>query len=176
MSTKTNPGLFDCYAHAAPDEDMFILLGRDRHGPALVRLWALMREKEGEPAEVVAEANSCADRMEDYCRQQGKSPLPLSVLLSLAASLASDPAEGEENPEPAAPPPEPLREGDIVVVGRAGVPCRLEKVFGPDADDRVRGKANVRLPRAQIPTTVDAALLRKALPQEITAYRAAGGR
>lgn len=30
MGTKNNPGEFDCYANAAPDEPMFILLGRDQ--------------------------------------------------------------------------------------------------------------------------------------------------
>lgn len=38
MGTKNNPGTFDCYANAAPDEPMFVLLGRDKHAPLLVRL------------------------------------------------------------------------------------------------------------------------------------------
>ena len=29
MGTKNNPGKFDCYEHAKPDEPMFVLLGRD---------------------------------------------------------------------------------------------------------------------------------------------------
>ena len=29
MATKNNPGKFDCYTNAEPDEPMFILLGRD---------------------------------------------------------------------------------------------------------------------------------------------------
>lgn len=49
MGTKTNPGRFDCYAAAEPDEPMFILLGRDRHAAALVNLWAAMRMGEEGP-------------------------------------------------------------------------------------------------------------------------------
>ncbi|HAW11807.1 MAG TPA: aspartate decarboxylase, partial [Chloroflexi bacterium] len=29
MGTKNNPGKFDCYDDAHPDEPMFVLLGRD---------------------------------------------------------------------------------------------------------------------------------------------------
>lgn len=29
MGTKNNPGAFDCYANAEPDEPMFVLLARD---------------------------------------------------------------------------------------------------------------------------------------------------
>lgn len=40
MGTKLNPGRYDCYASAAPNEPMFILLGRDDRAPALVQMWA----------------------------------------------------------------------------------------------------------------------------------------
>jgi hypothetical protein len=59
MATKANPGKYDCYENAAPDEPMFVLLARDRHAPALVALWAVMRELYGEDAEKVAEARQC---------------------------------------------------------------------------------------------------------------------
>lgn len=64
MGTKKNPGAFDCYANADPDEPMFVLLGRDRHAPGLVRLWALLRAQDGEDAAKVAEALACADAMD----------------------------------------------------------------------------------------------------------------
>jgi hypothetical protein len=32
MGTKSNPGPFDCYAKAEPDEPMFVLLARDPLG------------------------------------------------------------------------------------------------------------------------------------------------
>ena len=66
MATKNNPGKHDCYANALPDEPMFVLLGRDRHAPKLVRLWAEMREADGEKADRVAEARACADAMEKW--------------------------------------------------------------------------------------------------------------
>ena len=40
MGTKNNPSSFDCYANAAPDEPMFVLLGRDPIAPFLVGWWA----------------------------------------------------------------------------------------------------------------------------------------
>lgn len=43
MGTKTNPGKFDCYAKAEPDEPVFVLLGRDPSAGPLVRLWAAIR-------------------------------------------------------------------------------------------------------------------------------------
>lgn len=73
MSTKNNPGDFDCYANAAPDEPMFILLARDRDAALLVRMWALMREmavemgaKPVEDRRQVAEARQCAYEMDRY--------------------------------------------------------------------------------------------------------------
>lgn len=72
MGTKNNPGRFDCYANAAPDEPMFVLLGRDRHAAGLVQLWALLRHREGEDEEKVAEALACAKAMEDYGVSIGK--------------------------------------------------------------------------------------------------------
>ena len=44
MGTKNNPGKFDCYEAAAPDEPMFILLARDPVAPYLVRIWASIRK------------------------------------------------------------------------------------------------------------------------------------
>lgn len=75
MGTKRNPGRFDCYAAADPDEPMFVLLGRDPLAPMLVRLWAFMRglrRPHADPriraheAEKQAEAESCAADMERW--------------------------------------------------------------------------------------------------------------
>lgn len=63
MGTKNNPGAFDCYTNAEPDEPMFILLGRDRHAPRLVEWWAQLRENEGEDPAKVTEARECAQNM-----------------------------------------------------------------------------------------------------------------
>jgi hypothetical protein len=40
MGTKENPGRFDCYAAAAPDEPIFILRANDPLAPVIVRFWA----------------------------------------------------------------------------------------------------------------------------------------
>jgi hypothetical protein len=69
MGTKNNPGAFDCYANAEPDEPMFILLGRDKHAPTLVWLWACLRELDGEDAVKVREARECAAMMMDWAFQ-----------------------------------------------------------------------------------------------------------
>ena len=77
MGTKNNPGQFDCYEHADPDEPMFVLLARDRCAPEVVRTWATMRENKLRASDVtctpgevmaeldqIAEARRCADLME----------------------------------------------------------------------------------------------------------------
>lgn len=46
MATKNDPGKFDCYAAAAPDEPIFVLRADDELAPILVRLWAGMRGRE----------------------------------------------------------------------------------------------------------------------------------
>ncbi|MFN3464449.1 MAG: hypothetical protein ACK4X1_10260 [Terricaulis sp.] len=43
MGTKNNPGQFDCYTAADPDEPMFILLARDELAGTLVLMWGLLR-------------------------------------------------------------------------------------------------------------------------------------
>lgn len=74
MGTKRNPGQFDCYAAAAPDEPMFVLLGRDKHAAGLVRLWAILRQRAGEDETKVAEALACADAMDQWAVKLGKVP------------------------------------------------------------------------------------------------------
>ena len=77
MGTKTNPGKYDCYANAEPDEPMFILLGRDPHAANAVRQWAYHREqaiKRGakplSDMALVTEARECADAMERYAAKR----------------------------------------------------------------------------------------------------------
>lgn len=47
MATKNNPGAFQCYQAALPDEEIFTILGRDLAGPATLRFWATERVKLG---------------------------------------------------------------------------------------------------------------------------------
>ena len=72
MGSKNNPGKFDCYANAEPDEPMFVLLGRDRHAPSLVWLWATLRELDQETPEKVAEARQCVVDMMVWQVDHGK--------------------------------------------------------------------------------------------------------
>jgi hypothetical protein len=73
MATKLNPGRFDCYANALPEEPMFILLARDPSAPSLIEWWADNRESaidqklrpEGDRA-MVAEARQCATNMREW--------------------------------------------------------------------------------------------------------------
>jgi len=90
MGTKNNPGQFDCYAKALPDEPMFVLLGRDPLAGFLTSIWAKMRVGDFEAAfevfkammdrnpEYIAspdvdkayEAIACALRMFDYRKER----------------------------------------------------------------------------------------------------------
>ncbi len=77
MGTKQNPGTYDCYANAADDEPMFILLARDIAAPEIVERWATAREaliKSGVKPEadhaMVAEALACAEAMRDWRRKK----------------------------------------------------------------------------------------------------------
>lgn len=76
MGTKNNPGDFDCYANALPDEPMFILLGRDPSAPDLVNEWADTRDdeiNEGKRPQsdrtMVEEARQCATDMRLWRRR-----------------------------------------------------------------------------------------------------------
>lgn len=77
MGTKNNPGKFDCYANAEPDEPMFILLGRDKHAPTLVWLWAQLREIDGESPEKCQEAIQCMTAMIQWQSAHGKKAVGL---------------------------------------------------------------------------------------------------
>lgn len=73
MGTKTNPGHFDCYRAAEPNEPMFILLARDPQAAFLVRRWAWGRKalidaglKPATDMPMVTEALQCADNMDTW--------------------------------------------------------------------------------------------------------------
>jgi len=69
MATKDNPGAFDCYTKAEPDEPMFTLLARDPAAPEAIYRWAqervrLGKNKSGDPQ--LIEALLCAAAMADW--------------------------------------------------------------------------------------------------------------
>lgn len=76
MSTKENPGTYNAYAKAEPDEPMFVLLARDREAPAVIRIWATLWlqelklgiRPESDRAQV-EEALRCMSEMEIWHRQ-----------------------------------------------------------------------------------------------------------
>lgn len=71
MGTKNNPGSFDCYAAALPDEPLFHLLGRDPAFPATVRFWMGERARLGKNVESddlgkLGEAGQVADKAQAW--------------------------------------------------------------------------------------------------------------
>lgn len=87
MGTKNNPGVHDCYAAALPDEPLFVLLGRDRHAPALVWLWAALRAMDEEDAAVVAEARACVVLMLKWAATHGQRRSPVGFAQATLAGL-----------------------------------------------------------------------------------------
>lgn len=85
MGTKEKPGAYDCYANAEPDEPMFVLLGRDKHAPALVWLWAVLREIDQENPAIVEEARTCAAEMMHWAVTHDRQSAGLGVALIAAA-------------------------------------------------------------------------------------------
>ncbi len=78
MGTKNDPGRYDCFANAEPDEPMFVLLARDKHAPTLVWLWATLRELDQEEPAKVAEARDCMAAMLSWQIAHGRKPIGLA--------------------------------------------------------------------------------------------------
>lgn len=96
MGTKNNPGQFDCYTKAHPDEPLFVLRAKDPFGADMVSLWAalavgdiytaiavfnaLMQEARKNPHDMgyesskFKEAVKCADAMRDWHEQRYSTP------------------------------------------------------------------------------------------------------
>ncbi|MGL6097872.1 MAG: hypothetical protein ACRC7O_18980 [Fimbriiglobus sp.] len=75
-----------CRAKAKPDEPVFTLLGRDRHAPALVWLWAAIREFEGESPDQVDEALTCVGDMSKHAFDIGRKPVGVGTILMVGLS------------------------------------------------------------------------------------------
>lgn len=71
MGTKANPGRYDCYEKAEPDEPLFVLLARDRHAPGLVWLWSVLRELDADEAKA-HEARECVIAMIEWAAAHGR--------------------------------------------------------------------------------------------------------
>lgn len=70
MGTKNNPGAFDCYAAAEPDEPMFVLLGRDPTAALAVTFWVKMRLLLDPSDAKAEEARDCARALEMWVREK----------------------------------------------------------------------------------------------------------
>lgn len=66
MGTKNNPGKYDCYEKAEPDEPMFVLLGRDPMAPSVVMAWAAAEMDARGDSDKVQEAIACATAMDEW--------------------------------------------------------------------------------------------------------------
>lgn len=89
MGTKSNPGEFDCYANAEPDEPLFVLRAKDPLAPALVRSWvsrrgdALGNKITDRDKRKLIEAAQCAEDMESWRRKNcPREPLKTSAELT----------------------------------------------------------------------------------------------
>ncbi len=63
MSTKLNPGAYDCYARLADDEPYFVLRAKDPQAPALIEQWADERQARYGAYPKLDEARACAREM-----------------------------------------------------------------------------------------------------------------
>jgi hypothetical protein len=82
MGTKNNPGQFDCYTNAEPDEPMFVLLARDPAAPHAIEAWVELRKefieqgiKPSTDWPVLDEALVCANEMAAW-RRKNRDVLP----------------------------------------------------------------------------------------------------
>lgn len=74
MGTKNDPGEFDCYAKARPDEPLFVLLARDPAAPFVVAFWTAIHEAMGDTSsDKLGEAHAVSKDMADYFRARGGS-------------------------------------------------------------------------------------------------------
>ncbi len=67
MSTKTEPGKFDCYAKLAPDEPYFVLRAQDAEAADLVELWTLRAAVSGNcSSDKINEAKQVVEEMRKW--------------------------------------------------------------------------------------------------------------
>lgn len=96
MGTKKDPGPFNCYANAEDDEPIFVLLGRDKVAPYIVRHWVRRRLDEGlnQPEDKqIRLANSCASEMFEYAKvweQKKKRKKLVRELVSVISQYTPD--------------------------------------------------------------------------------------
>lgn len=76
MSTKNNPGPFDCYVNAEDDEPMFVLLGRDPTASLVVEWWIELQNKLNTASpEKLEEAKKCVKEMKKWAEKKKEKML-----------------------------------------------------------------------------------------------------
>lgn len=99
MGSKNNPGKFDCYANAEPDEPMFVLLGRDPTASIVVKFWHDLKQimvEEGTSASSDAkleEALTCSEAMHAWAKAQGKDEKLAAAKKAFALFMIETPNE-----------------------------------------------------------------------------------
>lgn len=59
-----------CFAHAAPDEPLFVLRANDEMAPLVVELWCVLSKDAGLHRSKLAEAYSLAQQMREWKAKQ----------------------------------------------------------------------------------------------------------
>lgn len=72
MGTKNNPGIYDCYAKAGPDEPIFTFRANDPMAPDMIDEWVLRATARGVPLPKRQEAATIAEDMRAWKRQQAR--------------------------------------------------------------------------------------------------------
>jgi hypothetical protein len=115
MGTKLNPGPYDCYRAALPDEPLFVLLARSPEFHSTVRHWASLRETRLISGEVphsdyriIVEARGCAATGAEWRRHnmgRWKTEAPqaspreqklVDILFAVALRVAEHPGQTKE--------------------------------------------------------------------------------
>jgi hypothetical protein len=80
MGTKNNPGKYDCYVKAGPDEPIFVLRAKDALADELVDKWADEAALFlGDDHPKVKEARACAQAMRDYPGRRYPNDEPIEL-------------------------------------------------------------------------------------------------
>lgn len=69
MGTKNNPGKFDCYAKALPDEPIFHILARDPAAAKVIRFWISIRLQRIQQGDAPTTDYAMIDEAENLARQ-----------------------------------------------------------------------------------------------------------
>lgn len=101
MGTKNNPGRYDCYANAEPDEPMFILLGRDPTASLVVTFWRSLKLQMKEDGtsqmseQKLEEARECSIALEAWAKEHGKDPkAALAAMIKVLERMKSQVSPG----------------------------------------------------------------------------------